>query len=136
MLIWRPTLFSFYIYTVVLKEFLSLTIFASNYNSVLIYQGAGSCICSRMLSKGKTNNIICLLKTLVFFFKNFELLSIGINTNKRIKYGTIELCKTRKHYVISLRRPQDMRFPTDRPKFPQCITRNSVNQWANQEATN
>jgi len=38
-------------------------ILASNYNSVLVCQETASCICLRVLSKGKTNNIICTKST-------------------------------------------------------------------------
>ena len=65
----KADLCSFCVYTVILKEILSLTILASNHNSVLICQEAGSCICSRVLSKVKTNNIICTKSTCALSLK-------------------------------------------------------------------
>lgn len=57
------------IYTVILKEILSPTVLALNHNIVLIYQEAGSCVCSKVIFKGTRNNIICTKSTFVLPLK-------------------------------------------------------------------
>ena len=63
------SVFLLYLHSNFKKKILSPTVLALNHNIALIYQEAGSCVCSKVIFKGTKNNIICTKSTFILPLK-------------------------------------------------------------------